>query len=144
MHIEQAEQAPLSVTSEKTYEASQELKNMESTTYIEQLEIKVNLGVTPEERQYPQSIWLDMSWKTKTLPQGCITDHIDDTICYDQLIQEIKAHLKGQSFQLIEHLGYTLFHLCRKHIPPKASIKLSIYKKPPIEGLHRVAFQLKA
>jgi dihydroneopterin aldolase len=75
------------------------------------------------------------------LPQGCMTDQLQDTVCYATLIDVIKNFCRTKSFHLVEHLAYQLYKLVKQTIT-SANIRLQIKKKPNIENLGCCVFEL--
>ena len=59
---------------------------------INQLELDLFLGWPDEERQRQQTIMLDIVLQTPTPPNACITDNLDDTVCYQHLIKKLREH----------------------------------------------------
>ena len=100
-----------------------------SNISVQQLELEVFLGVPEEENSLLQKIWLDFDIHFSNLSKACISDNIDDTICYDNLVNLIAQFCSGKKFHLIEHLGYKIYHLL-KESTQNLPITIKISKKP--------------
>lgn len=110
---------------------------MKKTTSIalRGLELPILLGWTEEERSKKQIIILDLDIHFVIPPKACATDQLEDTDCYDSLINHIKNAVSARSFRLIEHLAQEIFHLIKQFLQNDNSVSLQITKKPPIANL---------
>ncbi len=107
-----------------------------ATLQLEKIQLDVHLGVTDEERSIPQQVFIFLTIFFPTIPQACINDALEDTVCYHRLCTAIQDYCAGKSFKLIEYLGYQLFTLIRPIIPETAKIHITVEKcNPPIEYL---------
>lgn len=102
---------------------------------IQGLELKINLGWTPDEQAKVQTIMLNITLAFLEPLPACLSDNLDDTICYDQLIRKIKSALAAKHFRLIEHVGFEVYQLIKNTIPIQTHVTTQITKKPKIEGL---------
>src|SRR5687768_4437996 len=111
-------------------------KKMTSSLTLQGLAFDVFLGWPDKEREQKQSILLDIELCFNHPPRACSTDDLADTHCYDELVSNIKQHLRERSFRLIEHLGKELYQYIRHEFTPHdASLNIRITKKPPIPNL---------
>lgn len=99
------------------------------------LELSVNLGWPKGERKKSQIITLDVFISFPTTPLGCTTDRLEDTFCYDDLIQSIKNGVAERDFRLLEHLGYEIHRIVSDNFPPDFRVQISVTKKPAILNL---------
>jgi dihydroneopterin aldolase len=107
---------------------------------LEQLKVPVLLGVDDSELQTPQLIEIDIKIMFYALPKACLTDQLNDTVCYAHLTERIEEFCSEKIFYLIEHLGYQLYRWL-KEVIKQADIGLTIKKTPPIDNLaHSVFF----
>ena len=109
---------------------------------IEDLKLKVNLGVTAKERKKKQQVLVSIKINFSYPPKACETGEISDTVCYDTLTQEIKKFCRHKEFTLIENLGMQLFFLVKKSIFKDSELYLSIVKLRPLRGLARSIFEI--
>ena len=108
-----------------------------SALFIQGLELRVYLGWPDDERSQKQVVLLDVDiWFAKP-PDACVTDKLDDTICYASLIQFIHDHLAERTFHLIEHLTQTIYHLIKSQLSDQTKTHVRITKHPDIAGLTR-------
>lgn len=74
--------------------------------FINSLEIYFNIGLTEEERAFPQKLKFSLECEIEKLSKG-IT--FEDTICYDRVCQEVQRVAKSCSWVLIEDLAFAIF-----------------------------------
>lgn len=110
-------------------------KKINSSIVLHRLEWKVNLGWSQEERAQPQTVFVDIKLLFKEPPKACTTDDLADTYCYDKLVQTIKTHIQSHEFRLIEHVGQTIYQICKKSLSDDISLSIKITKKPAIIDL---------
>lgn len=116
------------------------IASLELTHY----ETQVHLGWTDEERAQTQKIALDITVHYSKLPQACISDKLDDTQCYAQLITWAEEICQSRPFKLIEHLAYDLHAtLTQKLRPLSVKILVRVHKlHPPIPSLKCASFSI--
>lgn len=105
------------------------------TLRIKELELKVNLGWRDKEQLSPQAIMCDIEVYFNNEPEAANTDDLADTICYDKLIQKIRAHISPKSYRLVEHLAKEIYDIVKNELPAQGVAIVSVTKKPKIEGL---------
>ncbi|MCB0329111.1 MAG: dihydroneopterin aldolase [Bdellovibrionales bacterium] len=74
---------------------------------IEELQVSVRLGCTPEERAYPQIVRLDIQLLLND-PSSMRSDNLNDTVDYMSVLSAIEKVTAEGEFSLLEHLVYTL------------------------------------
>lgn len=111
------------------------LKNKTSSLLLRALELEVILGWPEEERAQTQKVSLDIHMQFPQPPSACETDELDDTHCYDTLVQKIKHHISTRHFRLIENLGYEIYQHIKQNLTTDTSVCIRITKKPAIENL---------
>jgi dihydroneopterin aldolase len=94
-----------------------------------QLTTDVNLGVSDEEKTYLQKVKWDVEIQFPELVTGCLNDNIDNTLCYDRIVNKINDICKMQSYNLIEHLCFKVYTAI-KNKTNQASIKVTVAKSP--------------
>lgn len=100
------------------------------------LKIPVRIGYGEEERKNPQTIRFDVRVRFSTLPKGCTSDDLQDTLCYDEIAQKIRRVSTRQEYRLIERLAWDCYLLLRETMPADSSLGIRVTKEiPPIEGL---------
>ncbi|HJZ23911.1 MAG TPA: dihydroneopterin aldolase [Candidatus Babeliales bacterium] len=110
---------------------------------IEDLKLKVNLGVTAKERKKKQQVLVSIKINFSYPPKACETGEISDTVCYDTLTQEIKKFCRHKEFTLIENLGMRLFLLVKKSIFKDSELYLSVVKQRPLRELACSVFEIR-
>lgn len=111
------------------------LKKIHSMLQLRGLELSVNLGWRKKERGAEQAVLLDIDIHFPHAPQACLTDDLQDTVCYAQLIQAIRLQSASKHFHLIEHLATDIYHFVKTHLPTNTKISVRITKYPKIAGL---------
>ncbi len=109
---------------------------LQSGLVVSGLELEVNLGWPAAERAQPQTVLLDMGLQFPQLPQACLNDNLDDTICYDTLIALLRAKIRTQHFRLLEHLGHAIYLIIQAAVLPEMIISIRVKKFPPIDKLN--------
>jgi dihydroneopterin aldolase len=111
------------------------MQKINSSLCIHHLELYVHLGWQEAERAQAQGVALDIDIHFAAPPAACVSDRLDDTLCYSQLIQTIREYVANKQYQLLEHFGFDLYQLIKKHMPEGAELKIALTKHPHIEGL---------
>lgn len=110
------------------------LDNKTSMT-LNNLELNATLGWPDIERAQPQKIIIDINIQFVTPPKACITDTLEDTVCYDTLVKIVKNIVSSKEFHLLEHLGYEIYRGIKESITQPTNIGLYVKKQPPIPEL---------
>lgn len=106
-----------------------------SRLLIRGVELCVFLGWPEEERIDEQVVLLDMEIQLATPPSACVTDELQDTFCYADIITEVHKQIGTRVFKLIEHLCYEIYQLVKPRLPADAKLSVHITKHPKIQGL---------
>jgi FolB domain-containing protein len=109
---------------------------------LEDLKLKINLGVTALERRKKQTVLLQIKIDFPKTPLACKTGKISDTICYDKLIKKIQSFCKNKEFCLIEEMGMQLLLVTKKAVPQNCKIHLRVAKQRPLRELARSVFEI--
>lgn len=119
------------------------MKNFQSKIKLNQIKLDVNLGVTEEERKVKQTIIIDIIFYFDSMPNACLTDNIDETICYFTVFSLIEKYLENKEFKLIEFLCYEIHKLVIDNFVMAKYLKVAITKKyPPIKDkLNSASFE---
>lgn len=99
------------------------------------LELSVKLGWPQDERLKEQIIRLDIVIHFLTPPKACQSDDLNDTHCYDALIEIIKRFVAARKFRLLEHLGCEIYTVIKNELSDNAEVCVKITKKPAILNL---------
>lgn len=102
---------------------------------VKDLELKVNLGWRDKEQLEPQAILCNFEILFENEPSATLTDNLADTICYDNLIKKIRQQIADKKYRLIEHLAKEIYNIVKANLPQNTHAKVTIAKKPKIEGL---------
>lgn len=102
---------------------------------IKCLELFLFLGVSAKEQQERQRVTIDISISCKEFIKGGMTDQLEDTTCYATLIEGLKNTIISKRFQLLEHLGFTIYKTLKSLLPPQAEVNVTVTKVPPIQEI---------
>lgn len=106
-----------------------------STLFIRDLELNINLGWRTAERKLEQAVLLNMEIHFPKQPKACASDNLDDTVCYADLINEIRQKIAKKHYRLIEHLSAEIFQIAKSFLPSRSKLSVAITKYPKIDGL---------
>lgn len=112
-----------------------------STSYpailaLDKLHLKLSLGVGAQERALPQSVYMYIKIFFPKLPLSCSNDKLDDTICYDKIVQHIKEFCHNKEFKLLEYACFQIHSRLREMIASDIKLWLKIEKcETPIAEL---------
>ena len=107
-----------------------------STLSLNGLRLKVKLGCHEEERQIPQTVRFDVLLRFASLPKGCSSDELTDTVCYAEMSHKVREVCERREYQLIEKLAWDAFVELKEIIPPRVKLLVKATKeKPPVEDL---------
>ena len=106
-----------------------------ASIFIKQLELSVYLGWALEERSKKQIVNCDIHLLFPSPPKACVSDDLADTICYDDLITQIKNKIEQQTFRLLEHLGHDIYTLIVSNVSDKMKVHIQLTKQPAISQL---------
>lgn len=94
---------------------------------IKELELRVRIGCTPEERTFPQRLVLDVEVALDTR-EAARTGQLERTVCYAQVTDLIRRLVDQQSWPLIEQLGEDVVRTVHENFPPAVSTLVRIRK----------------
>lgn len=99
--------------------------------------LEMRLGVPKAERAAPQKVAIHVDLIFYAAPQGCDSDAVADTLCYDELTQILKDCCLNDEFCLIERAAKVLYTEIKAHIGDAARVILQIVKlAPPVPEIH--------
>lgn len=111
------------------------VKKCYAKLHIRKLELNVNLGWRNPERKLEQGIELDLEISFPLPPKACVTDNLDGTICYAELIEVIRNEIRTKKYRLVEHLCVEIYTIVKSNLPKKSKLKVRLTKYPKIQGL---------
>jgi len=103
------------------------------TIFLEQVKVQTKLGVPEWERMTPQTIILDIEIGYD-LAKSCLSDSIEDTIDYGQIVKRIRETLTEHTFKLVEALAEHVCQLILKEFKAE-SVKVKVAKPSVLSGL---------
>lgn len=109
---------------------------MKSHFTLNQLELKVHLGWEEWERLHLQTVWVDIHIQFEKPPRACLTDSLEDTMCYGLLTEKIKLATVHKSFRLIEYLTQVIYQTIKENDTLPIKVKVGVRKKPAIDNLN--------
>lgn len=98
---------------------------MEDKIFLRQLKFKTIIGIFPHEKLIPQTIIIDLEIK-KNFQNAIKTDSIEDTICYETLVNELENFFSNNSSNLLESLADKVaYFILKKFKAPKVKVTLT-------------------
>jgi dihydroneopterin aldolase len=86
------------------------------------LRIWVRLGCSDQEKFNPQLLSLNVELYFKALPEGATSDKLEDTVCYSDLVQNVKSFCRNRQFNLIEHLTAEIYQVVKGSLKQHRSL----------------------
>jgi dihydroneopterin aldolase len=83
------------------------VKGTDMDIFIQGLEVYGHHGVTPEEKVLGQRLYFDV----RLTVEGCraaVTDHVDDTVDYTEVMDLITEIVTTESYSLLERLAHRI------------------------------------
>ncbi|MBP9726790.1 MAG: dihydroneopterin aldolase [Gammaproteobacteria bacterium] len=113
-----------------------------ATLEVNHYETQVHLGWTEQERETPQKIALDISLRFHQLPSACLSDELEDTQCYAQLIDIADKICQSAAFKLLEHLACKIYEAIKQQLNnPSITVSVRVHKlNPPVSHLKEASF----
>jgi dihydroneopterin aldolase len=103
---------------------------------VNDFRVSVFLGCEAEERQVRQEVRFDVVFAFSHPPQGCLSDRLDQTICYSAVCNAIRNEAEGKEYLLIEKLGWDVHEAVQRLLPTGAEFGLRVMKlRPPVPNL---------
>jgi len=109
--------------------------------FLEAFRIRTLIGIYPWERKIPQTIELNLEIGLPS-KHGCLTDRIEDTLDYAQIVERIRAMLMAQHFSLLETLAE---HIAQMILTEFRSpwVKVSVAKLDVLEGVGKLGITIE-
>jgi FolB domain-containing protein len=95
---------------------------------IHDLKLSVSIGVTKEERAFPQELTLDVSIDAQT-EQAEQSDAIGDTLDYMAVIQGLEELCRNEQWCLLEHFGAELCNQVLEMSPIVHRVSIRMLKR---------------
>ena len=113
--------------------------NYRHSLRLEDLSLQVRLGNSEQERSQPQEVRISLEFRFPTAPGACISDDLDDTVCYAKVCEAIRSHLLSREFKLIERIAFECEDIVRECLPRSDApllFAVAIHKvRPPVAGV---------
>lgn len=107
-----------------------------SVLALNDLRLKVKLGVPDDERRVPQDVSISFRLYYEMLPSACETDNPYGITCYFGLSERIKDLCKSREFKTLEFLAHFLYSNLQGKMDEGVKIRICVEKcKPPVEGV---------
>ena len=105
------------------------------------MRIWVRLGCSDQEKFNPQLLSLNVELYFKALPEGATSDRLEDTVCYSDLVQNVKSFCRNRQFNLIEHLTAEIYQVVKDSLKQHRSLVTFIgvtghKMSPPVPDIH--------
>jgi dihydroneopterin aldolase len=109
---------------------------MKSGLSLKDIRLMMHIGHLPEEREAPQAISIDLDIAFAKPPSAFENDQLEDTLCYDQLIQGLQVLCDKSRYQLLEHCAAQVYRHVKEQLNVDDTVFVRITKcDPPIAVL---------
>ncbi len=71
---------------------------------IDELETNCRIGLTEQERQKPQPVWIDLELAID-VRKAARNDAVTDTVDYARLVDGVRQLVEGKSYRLLETMA---------------------------------------
>jgi dihydroneopterin aldolase len=96
----------------------------------------VRLGCTPDEQLNPQEVRISFELRFQEPPGACLSDQLEDTLCYASLSKAIQSYCTSTHFKTIEKIAMNCHELLQERCPKICAIQVRVHKvRPPVESL---------
>ena len=103
---------------------------------IRELRLAVRLGCTAAERAVPQEVRASLVLRFDSPPRVCLTDRLEDTVCYAEIAEILTKKVRDREYQLVEKLGYELHSELLRRWPELGWAEIAMHKvRPPVPEL---------
>lgn len=105
------------------------------------LRIWVHLGCSDQEKFNSQLVSLNIELYFKSLPEGAANDRLEDTVCYSDLVLNVKSFCQNRKFNLVENLTREIYKVVEESLKQHRSLVSFIcvtgHKiSPPVPDIH--------
>lgn len=109
---------------------------MKSSLTIGPYRADVSLGCSQEEQAVLQTVHFTAKIDFESLPKGCESDQLVDSVCYAEICQTLLRICESKSFRLIEHLAHECLRAVVQKLPENCTLQIEVHKvAPPIDNL---------
>lgn len=81
---------------------------------IDELLVRTIVGINPDEREKPQDVLINLTFKADLRPAG-ESDDISDAVNYRTIAKEVIALIENSRFFLIERMAEEIARMCLSH-----------------------------
>lgn len=87
------------------------------------------LGVRKEEKLKKQPVSFIIKLCFSSMPKGCTTDNIEDTFCYEKIINDLSLLLLDKEYCLLESLALESYLFLKQKLSDDRLIFITVKKK---------------
>jgi 7,8-dihydroneopterin aldolase/epimerase/oxygenase len=110
--------------------------------HIEGLVIECLIGIHDHEKTNPQRICIDVEL-TRREPKAPTKDIYDRVMCYETVIEKIRALASAKHIKLVETLAEQIADSCQSDYPNLHSLKVGVSKLDIFSDVSKVGVQLE-
>lgn len=108
--------------------------------FIKDLTVRAKIGITPEERAFPQDLILNVLIQVNAT-KALESDNVTDTLDYFSLHQRICIAVENSGFNLLESLANFISNICLENVFAQR-VKITIEKPNILTGAKSAGFSL--
>lgn len=111
-------------------------KSVRTQIALNGLKTYVHLGVSEQERKNKQEVLFDVFLSFSKPVAACLSDRLEDTICYGTIANQLRSYIDDRSFHLIEKLAWDVYENIKRELPAHIELSLKVTKvNPPVTDL---------
>ena len=111
-----------------------------ATLFIKNVTVRCIIGVHTDEREREQEVRMQLFLWTD-IAQASHSDHVEDTLDYSAIYNEVVKRVEHSSFYLIERLAYEVATICLQH-PLTRKVKVVLEKTEALEKAESAGIEL--
>ena len=109
---------------------------------ISGLKVQTRIGITPEERERPQTLIVDLALEVDLRPAGA-SDDLRDTVDYDRLTTSVAELIRSSQTSLLESLAEKIAsHVCASTKADRVTVEVMKESPPVSEEVGPIAVRI--
>ena len=108
---------------------------------IEGLVLNCRIGIHDHEKHHPQRIRIDIELVRRE-PENPTEDVYGRVMCYESVIEKVRAIVKGGQFKLVETLAERIADICHVDYPDVTALNVKVSKIEVFSDVAKVGVQL--
>ena len=102
------------------------------------------LGLYEHEQASKREIIINIIITFNEPPKACFSDDIEDTVCYDSIINIIDEILSSNRFKLVEHITHCIYNKLSIYLKNYANLSVEVVKPNPNDKIDYSSFLISS